>query len=163
MKSEKNLKPRLAFLARVVQGEVKSLSTTNQRLFANPFTSETAAALAENIELAERTDAFVARFSRLQDTLGDKLLPTLLKALGEDRPTLVDRLDLAEKMGWIESSEDWMTMRQLRNQMIHEYIEDPYVLATALQTGHEYVKELTQTANRMLEELHHRGWLTQAP
>jgi len=35
--------------------------------------------LENNIELAERVEAFVARFGRLQDTLGDKLLPTLLK------------------------------------------------------------------------------------
>lgn len=31
-------------------------------------------------------DAFVARFSRLQDTLGDKLLPALLKVLDGRRP-----------------------------------------------------------------------------
>jgi hypothetical protein len=30
-------------------------------------------------------DAFVARFGRLQDTLGDKLLPALLKVLDGQR------------------------------------------------------------------------------
>jgi hypothetical protein len=39
--------------------------------------------LRPDVELAERTDAFVARFGRLQDTLADKLLPTLLDCLAE--------------------------------------------------------------------------------
>ena len=32
-----------------------------------------------DIDLAERVDAFVARFGRLQDTAADKLLPELLR------------------------------------------------------------------------------------
>ena len=32
-------------------------------------------ALEQNADLTERLDAFVSRFCRLQDTLGDKLLP----------------------------------------------------------------------------------------
>ena len=74
--------------------------------------------------LAERLDAFVARFGRLQDTVGDKLLPSLLMALAEPVGPAIDNLDKAEKFGWIESTEDWMEMRRLRNQMVHEYIED---------------------------------------
>jgi len=35
-----------------------------------------------------------------------------------------------------------MTMRNLRNQMVHEYIEDPVVLSSALQTGHAFVPTL---------------------
>lgn len=150
---------RLRFLARVVEGECRNLQATDERLFATPFSVETARELEHDQELSERVDAFVARFSRLQDTLGDKLLPALLEALGEQRATLIDRLDLAEKLGWIASSEQWMTIRQLRNQMIHEYIEDPAILSQALQTGHEYVQQLIGTATKMLAELNQRGWL----
>ena len=149
---------RLQFLARVIKGESSNLQATNSRLFAQPFTTETAKRLDEDQELSERVDAFVARFSRLQDTLGDKLLPELLEALGEERAILIDRLDKAEKLGWIQSSDQWMAIRQLRNQMIHEYIEDPDILAKALQTGHEYVEELLTAAQNMLNELQKRGW-----
>lgn len=150
---------RLSFLARVIEGESNNLQATDARLFAAPFTTKTVKRLGEDQELSERVDAFVARFSRLQDTLGDKLLPELLEALGEERAILIDRLDMAEKLGWIRSSEQWMAIRQLRNQMIHEYIEDPAVLTAALQTGHSYVKELTNTAEKMLLELKNRDWL----
>jgi hypothetical protein len=90
---ESDAKARLQFLARVVKGEQSNLNKTDRRLFSTPFTAERAASLDQDDPLAERVDAFVARFSRLQETLGDKLQPALLAALGENRPTLVD--------GWI--------------------------------------------------------------
>jgi len=41
-------------------------------------------------ELAEQVEAFVSRFGRLQDNLGDKLLPELLTALGEKTSVVID-------------------------------------------------------------------------
>ncbi len=35
--------------------------------------------LENNIEYSEMLDALVSRFGRLQDTLGDKLLPALIR------------------------------------------------------------------------------------
>jgi hypothetical protein len=149
----------LAFLARVIDAECRNLQSTDERLFEEPFTPARASTLSEDAALAERVDAFVARFSRLQDTLGDKLLPVLLAAVGEDRSTLIDRLDQAERLGWIESSDEWMAIRQLRNQMIHEYIEDVELLANALQSGHQHVAVLLQAAQSMRSEISNRGWL----
>ncbi len=150
---------RIRFLVRVVEGECRNLKATDARLFSEPFTEHVARQLDSDPVLSERVDAFVARFSRLQDTLGDKLLPLLLAALGEDRPTLIDRLDKAERLGWLQSAERWMAIRQLRNQMIHEYIEEPAVFAPALQTGHEHVGQLLSTAENMLNEIAQRKWL----
>jgi uncharacterized protein with HEPN domain len=113
--------------------------------------------LETNIELAERVEAFVARFGRLQDTLGDKLLPTLLKALGEKTGAVIDNLDRAERLGFISSVDDWLTIRKLRNQMVHDYIEDLVVLTDALTTGHSYVSQLTQSARKMITEIEGRG------
>ncbi|MDP2176992.1 hypothetical protein [Methylicorpusculum sp.] len=36
----------------------------------------------------------------------------------------------------IKSADEWLTMRNLRNQMVHEYVEDPVILNNALQSGH---------------------------
>lgn len=71
--------------------------------------------LESNPDLAERVDAFVGRFGRLQDTIGDKLLPSLLVLLGERPSAAIDNLDRAERLGFIKSTEDWMTMRALRD------------------------------------------------
>ncbi|MEI7430773.1 MAG: hypothetical protein WCL27_09980 [Betaproteobacteria bacterium] len=158
MTIESGMLLRLQFLSRVVRKECKHLATTNQRLFEGFFTLEHVARLEEDADLAERVEAFVGRFARLQDTLGDKLLPLLLNALGERSSAAIDNLDLAERLGLINSSDNWMTMRQLRNQMVHEYVEDPVILSSALQTGHEFVPELLIAANKMIAELEQRGW-----
>lgn len=91
-------------------------------------------------------------FSRLQDTVGDKLIPTLLIYLEEKTGPAVDNLNRAEKFGWLNSAENWITFRKLRNQMVHEYIEDITVLTDALQAGKTYVPELIQAAERVTGE-----------
>ena len=104
----------------------------------------------------------MGRFGRLQDTVGDKLLPLLLTALGEKPSAAIDNLDRAERFGLIKSADEWMTMRNLRNQMVHEYIEDPAVLSSALQTGHTFVPALIAAANKMITEIARRGWACDA-
>jgi uncharacterized protein with HEPN domain len=65
----------------------------------------------------------------------------------------------AERLGLLDSSDAWMIMRSLRNQMIHEYVEDPVVLNSALQNGHAFIPVLMATANKMLAETDRRGWV----
>lgn len=150
---------RLQFLARVVSKECRHLATTDQRLFGSGFTLMQVNQLEADHDLAERVEAFVGRFGRLQDTVGDKLLPLLLTALGEKPAAAIDNLDRAERLGLLNSADEWMTMRNLRNQMVHEYVEDPAVLSSALQTGHAFVGVLIAVANKMLTEIEQRGWV----
>lgn len=158
MTLDAKLAQRLQFLARVVGKECRHLQTTAGRLFSEPFTRERALALEGDVELAERVEAFVGRFGRLQDTLGDKLLPLLLVALGEKSGAVMDNLDRAERLGWIAGAEDWLAMRNLRNQMVHEYVEEPAVLAGALTAGHDFMPRLLAAAKAMLDEIERRGW-----
>jgi hypothetical protein len=150
---------RLQFLARVIRKECKHLINTDQRLFGGLFSLEQAFRLEEDPDLAERVEAFVGRFGRLQDTVGDKLLPLLLAALGEKSSAAIDNLDRAERLELLNSADEWMTMRNLRNQMVHEYVEDPVVLNSALQTGHSFVPTLVAAANKMISEIEQRGWV----
>jgi len=150
---------RLRFLTRVADKEARHLALTTERLFAAPFTPERVVELEQAPDLAERVDAFVGRFGRLQDTLGDKLLPVLLGALGEKSGAVIDNLDRAERLGLIPSAEQWMEMRKLRNQMVHDYVEDPLVLADALETAHGFVPVLAEVANRLCGEIERRGWI----
>lgn len=145
---------RLSHLARVVGKESRHLRQTDQRLFAAPYTPERARALDDQPDEAERVEAFVSRFGRLQDTLGDKLLA----ALGEPIGAAIDNLDRAERLGYLPSAEAWMSARQLGDQMVHEYLEGPAVLSSALQAGHELVGMLASAAEGMLREMETRGW-----
>ena len=130
---------------------------TDQRLFASAFTLAQVSQLEADPDLAERVEAFVGRFGRLQDTVGDKLLPLLLVVLGERTAAAIDNLDRAERLGLIGSADEWMTMRNLRNQMVHEYVEDPVVLISALQSGHAFVSALIAAADKMITEIAQRG------
>jgi hypothetical protein len=159
MTVEAKIALRLKFLARVVRKECQHLTTTDRRLFANDFTLEQANRLEEDADLAERVEAFVGRFGRLQDTVGDKLLPLLLVALGEKSSAAIDNLDRAERLGLLNSADEWMTMRNLRNQMIHEYVEDLVVLTSAMQTAHAFVPALIDAGSKMIAEIERRRWV----
>jgi hypothetical protein len=143
---------RLEFLARVTDKEWRHLLYTDSRLFGDLFTVQTAEKIQSDPVLAERLDAFVSRFGRLQDTVGDKLLPALLSALAEPVGPAIDNLDKAEKLGLLESVDLWMEMRRLRNQMVLEYIEDLAVLTSALRTGHGFVPMLVKTSRHCVAE-----------
>jgi len=152
---------RLQFLTRIVRKEIRHLRLTDQRLFSTLFTCEKAEQLEVDVELAERVDAFVSRFGRLQDTVGDKLIPQYLNAVGEATGPAIDNLNRAEKLGLLASAELWVALRDLRNEMIHEYMEDLDRLANALNKGHEHVATLSEDAGRILADLESRGWIAQ--
>jgi hypothetical protein len=141
---------RLAFLCRITQKEIQHLLDTDRRLFADLFTIEAAQKIEVDPILAERLDAFVSRFRRLQDNIGDKFLPQLLMAVAEKPGAAIDNLDRAERLGWIESAETWLVIRKLRNQMVHEYIEDLAILTSALQAGHQHVNTLVKAGEHMI-------------
>lgn len=152
MKLAPSLSARLDFLVRVTEKECQYLLDTDNRLFGHLFTVEDAQTVQSDPILAERLDAFVSRFGRLQDTVGDKLLPALLVALAEKTGPAIDNLDKAEKFGFIDSVETWMEMRKLRNQMVHEYIEDLAILTSALRGGHDFVPTLVASARSCVAE-----------
>jgi len=158
MTLEQKVVLRLQFLVRVVRKECRHLAITDSRLFKNSFTLEQVAQLEVDPDMAERVEAFVGRFGRLQDTVGDKLLPLLLSVLGEKTSSVLDNLDRAERLGLLNSADAWMAMRNLRNQMVQEYVEDPALLANALQTGHSFVPELIGVADKMIAEIEQKGW-----
>lgn len=157
MTVEPKIALRLKFLARVIRKECRHLATTDQRLFGSGFNLAHVNQLEADPDLAERVEAFVGRFGRLQDTVGDKLLPLVLLVLGEKASAAIDNLDRAERLGLINSADEWMAMRNLRNQMVHEYVEDPVVLASALQSGHAFVSALVAAAEKILAEIESRG------
>jgi hypothetical protein len=96
---------------------------------------------------AKRIDLLLFRYMRLQDALGGRLFPALLEA-GSEEPVesaFIDKLHALERLGVIDSSEAWMELRALRNQMAHDY-PDPEIrariLAEAVRSAPELVRAL---------------------
>lgn len=153
MKMAADTQARLAFLVRVVKKEIEHLDYADQQVFSSTFNRSGIENLEDTPELALKIEAFSSRFCRLQDTVGDKLLPSLLMALGEPANALLINLDKAEKYGWLTSAEQWIALRQLRNKMIHEYIEDPDIFYSALLTAHNNLSLLKDFADHLTQQV----------
>ncbi|VAW54637.1 hypothetical protein MNBD_GAMMA07-2728 [hydrothermal vent metagenome] len=68
-------------------------------------------------------EALTARFSRLSDFLIQKIFRTLDAIDLEDTGTVRDRINRAEKKAWIDSADDFIKIRTMRNIIAHEYSE----------------------------------------
>jgi len=150
---------RLGFLCRVVKKEIQHLQYSAEKVFKGDFNEERARQIANDEEFAEQVEAFTSRFCRLQDTIGDKLLPAWLDMLGEKKGVVIDNLDKAERIGVLPSVEQWLELRQIRNQMIHEYIEDLAILADALQTAYQHLGFIVDVAESIITDLRNRAMI----
>lgn len=68
-------------------------------------------------------DQFLYRFSKLQDAMGERLFVDGLLLLGEDfrdKP-FIDALNRLEALALIPGRAWWQEVRELRNQVAHEY------------------------------------------
>lgn len=121
--SDQPLSARQRFLTtlRIVQREGEHLRYSWHRLFDQTIDTEWVVSLDRDPERAERLEAFVSRFGRLQDTIATKLLPRWLMALAEEPGSQIETLNRAERLGVLESADRWLEARQLRNRLIHEY------------------------------------------
>lgn len=142
---------RLDHLRRVVIKERYYLIYTVEKLSQVDPQFHWLDALEQNADLTERLDAFVSRFCRLQDTLGDKLLPVYLKMQLEPIGTVLDNLNRAEKLGLIPSVADWIEARSLRNSLIHEYIEDIDLLRQSVLRALELVPMLETVTQKLCQ------------
>lgn len=153
---------KLQTLANIVSKEAKHLDQTAGRLFAKGDL-EWIFCLDQDIDLAERVDAFVGRFGRLQDTVGDKLIPLLLLAEEETLGTALDNLGRAERLGWLPSLMEWTEARALRNRMVHEYMENIEGFKSALERGKQLAPLLLHTAENLLKFMHGKKYIHFAP
>lgn len=68
-------------------------------------------------------DQMVFRFTKLQDEIGNNTFRFLLEVLQEDiadKP-FRDILNILERLKIIDSSDSWLALRELRNDLTHEY------------------------------------------
>ncbi len=98
-------------------------------------------------------EALTGRFARVSDLLIQKTFKTLDQLDGTTPGTVRDRLLLAEKKGLINSADEFIYIRDIRNRIAHEYEADALkdiflfafknsrLLIDALKTAKEYSKK----------------------
>lgn len=77
-------------------------------------------------ENMQSIDQFLYRFSKLQDTIGEKLIKIIFSLYEENivKFTFIDMLNTLEKRE-ILSVKDWQQLRSIRNELSHNYDDDP--------------------------------------
>ena len=83
----------------------------------------------------EHIDQFLFRFAKLQDAIGEKLFMLLLEFLKEEntrtRP-FIDILNRLEQLGFLDDKNVWLELRKIRNNIAHQYEDEPKQAAEAL-------------------------------
>jgi superfamily I DNA/RNA helicase len=71
-------------------------------------------------------DQFLFSFEKLQDAIGKKLFKSILLVLGEEIEDVpfIDMLNRLEKVNLFDDAEGWFELRQIRNELSHEYEDD---------------------------------------
>lgn len=141
--------------------EASHLRYTHRTLFALPIDATWVQQLTTRDDLAEKVEAFVSRFGRLQDHIGEKLVPRFAALLGESPKSMLDVLAYAEKMQWIESAEAFIGARKLRNLLVHEYMSDAELFLQALLAAREAAEVLFHTVTAIEAEAAAIGLLNQ--
>ncbi len=137
--------------------EAKHLRYTMGTLFNEEIDIEWVRRLSDREDLAEKIDAFVSRFGRLQDHLGEKLLPAFSRLLGAQPKSLLDVLSYAERMGWVANAEEFIGTRKLRNLLVHEYMTEVELFRDALLAAQTATGMLLSTLGNLQQEAQRIG------
>lgn len=78
-------------------------------------------ALSRSDEGMIEIEALTARFARVVDILVQQTLRTIDEIEGEEPTLPLDRIQRAEKRGWVAAAADLAAARGLRNRIAHEY------------------------------------------
>jgi Nucleotidyltransferase substrate binding protein like. len=74
------------------------------------------------------------RFSKLQDSIGQKLFKAVLDYKKEEtsNKSFIDIMNKLEQLEYIQDIEGWFKLRDIRNQLSHEYEDDLEELVTII-------------------------------
>ena len=95
-------------------------------------------------ENVKTIDAFIYRFVKLQDYMGDKLFKELLRSLMDykDNMSMLDVLAKLEKLEIIPSEDRWLDYREVRNKLTHEYPDNEDDILDGIQISLVYFSEI---------------------
>ena len=148
--AQEQAKVRFLSTLEIARRELGVLEYSHNKLFSETIDADWVERLARDMDAAETLEAFVSRFGRFQDTVGDKLIPRALAALLERPGSMIDNLTRAERLRWLENAERWITARELRNRLIHEYMTDTIRFAADIRAAGSFVEMFQTTYANLL-------------
>ena len=103
-------------------------------------------------------DAFIYRFSKIQDMMGQKLFPVFMDFIQEDarRMPFIDILNLLEKLDLIPDVETWLSFRTLRNNLSHEYPDNEEEIIEGIEKALEVYPQVKKVYESFKNEYEKR-------
>lgn len=98
-----------------------------------PLTAD--ALMRADYEVIASAELLVSRFAKLQDHLGAKLVPLAIALAEEPLPvnaSFVDKLQCLERLRALPDAAAFRQLREVRNDLAHDYPDDPDQAAAAL-------------------------------
>jgi hypothetical protein len=141
----------------LAEREATHLRYTQRTLYAQTIDLAWVESLPQREDLSEKIDAFVGRFGRLQDHIGEKLLPAFARLVGGQPKSLLDTMAFAERLGWVANAEDFVGARKLRNLLVHEYMTEPILFLEALLAAKTATESLFRVVDSVKREAITRG------
>ena len=80
-----------------------------------------------NDETYESLDSMASRFARTAELLFKQVLRSVMQLLEEYPRVAIDQANKGEQLDLITSAKDMLAIRQLRNQIVHEYSESEWL------------------------------------
>ncbi|MDQ6991929.1 MAG: hypothetical protein Q9M31_00505 [Mariprofundus sp.] len=118
-----------------------ALNELNQK-YSFPLDAESFKELLDDIQYLAFSDQVIYRFSKLQDCMGAKLFKSLLLYQGENiNKPFLDILNQIERMNIIDV-DAWFEIRDLRNEIAHDYEDNDCVAINILNTIDQLKGEL---------------------
>ena len=108
-------------------------------------------------EEQESLDSLTSKFGRTSDMFTQKIIRTIWGLLHEPFVPFIDLLNISEKIVLICSSDQMIAIRDLRNQITHEYI--PEALHDLVPEVIELTEELINNIDCCRKFLINRNWL----
>ncbi len=127
------------------------LAFLNKSVTALEYSYDKCSAIGEkkeyNLEEQESFEALTSRFARSSDILTQKVFKTLFILLQEDVKTIIDAANFLEKLKIVDNADDLLNIREIRNQITHEYVESD--LKTLFLDVLRYVPELRKIISKV--------------
>lgn len=145
-------KKRKLFLAQLDE----HLATLDKSVIALVYSYDKCSAIGEkeeyDLEEQESFEALTSRFARTSDILTQKVFKALFILLQENIKTIIDAANFLEKLEVIENADDLLNIREIRNQIAHEYVESD--IKALFFDVLRYVPELKKIINNVKAYYH---------
>ena len=110
-----------------------------------------------SFEEQESFDSLTSKFNRTSDLFTQKIIRTTWMLLHEPFVPFIDMMNRGEKNGILRSSDQMIGIRDMRNQIAHEYI--PEIIRDLVPEVIELTNQLSENITCCRDFLEERKWI----